>query len=259
MHPILIDLGFFQIPSYGVLVALGVVMGLLALKRRADRRGLDGGLLVDVALWLVIWALAGAKGLLVLVELPRYIDNPAQMLSVLRAGGVFLGGFIAAVIAGSVLFRRHRLAPLATMDVVIPSLALGHAIGRIGCLLAGCCWGSACELPWAVTYTDPLAAANVGTPLHVALHPFPAYSAVFNLGLWVLLEWMYARRPPSGRVFAAYLMVYGSGRFLLEWTRGDASRGFVLSGALSTSQLISLGMIILGGALQLWISKRQRP
>ena len=87
-------------PSYGVMVALGVVLGLLALKRRADRRGLDGALLVDVALWLVIWALVGAKGLLILVELPRYLDDPRPMVSVLRAGGVFLGGFIAAVIAG---------------------------------------------------------------------------------------------------------------------------------------------------------------
>ena len=258
MHPILIDLGFFQIPSYGVLVAFGVVLGLLALKRRADRRGLDGAVVVDVALWLVIWALVGAKGLLILVELPRYLDDPASMVSVLRAGGVFLGGFIAAVIAGAVLFRRHHLAPFATMDVIIPSLALGHAVGRMGCLLAGCCWGGVCKQPWAVTYSDPVAAANVGTPLHVALHPFPAYAALFNLGLWALLEWLYSRRPASGRVFATYLMVYGAGRFLLEWTRGDASRGFVLSGALSTSQLISLGMIILGIVLQLGISKHRK-
>lgn len=259
MHPILFDLGFFQIPSYGVLVALGVVAGLLALKRRADRRGLDGAVLVDVALWLVIWALVGAKGLLILVELPRYLADPASAVGVLRAGGVFLGGFIAAVIAGVVLFRRHHLAPLATMDAVIPSVALGHAVGRVGCLLAGCCWGGACDLPWAVIYTDPVAATNVGTPLHVALHPFPAYAALFNLGLWGLLEWLYARHLEPGRVFATYLMVYGAGRFLLEWTRGDASRGFILSGALSTSQAIALGMMTLGVLLQFVISKQRKP
>ena len=258
MHPILIDLGFFQIPSYGMLVALGVVLGLLALKRRASRRGLDGALLVDVALWLVIWALVGAKGLLIFVELPRYVSDPASVVGVLRAGGVFLGGFIAAVVAGVVLFRRHKLAPLATMDAIIPSVALGHAIGRVGCLLAGCCWGRVCDLPWAITYTDPVAASNVGTPLHIALHPFPAYSALFNLGLWGLLEWLYSRKPTSGRVFAAYLIIYGCGRFILEWTRGDASRGSVLSGALSTSQLISLGLIALGCGLQFWISKHRK-
>ena len=96
MHPILIDFGFFQLPTYGVLVALGVMVGLFTLKLRADRSGMDGARLVDVALWIVIWALLGAKGLLVLVELPRYLGDPGQILGLLRAGGVFLGGFIAA-------------------------------------------------------------------------------------------------------------------------------------------------------------------
>jgi phosphatidylglycerol:prolipoprotein diacylglycerol transferase len=258
MHPTLIDLGFWQVPSYGVMVALGVVAGLLTLKRRADRSGLDGALLVDVALWLVIWALIGAKGLLVLVELPRYLSDPAQLIGLVRAGGVFLGGFAAAVAAAIVLFRRHRLPALPTLDAIIPSVALGQAIGRIGCLLAGCCWGSRCDLPWAITYTDPAAAANVGTPLHVSLHPFPAYEGLLDAVLYLGLELLHRRRPSPGRVFATYLLVYGAGRFLLEWTRGDAARGFVLSGALSTSQLIALAMIALGIALHA-AARRRHP
>lgn len=259
MHPTLVDLGFYQLPSYGVLVALGVVAGLLTLKRRGDRAGLDGAQLVDVGLWLVIWALVGAKGLLVLVELPRYLHDPAELVGLVRAGGVFLGGFLAAIVAAIVLFRRHRLPALATMDAFIPSVALGQAIGRIGCLLAGCCWGSRCNLPWAITYTDPAAAANVGTPLHVALHPYPAYESLLDFGLYLVLELLYSRRPSAGRVFATYLLAYGSGRFLLELTRGDAARGFVLSGALSTSQLIALAMIGLGTALQFVIARRRTP
>ncbi|PWB78117.1 MAG: prolipoprotein diacylglyceryl transferase [Holophagae bacterium] len=259
MHPILIDLGFFQVPSYGVLVATGVLLGLLTLKRRADRAGLDGTRLVDVGLWLVIWALVGAKGLLVLVELPRYLRDPGELIGLVRAGGVFLGGFAAAVVAGVALFRRYRLPVLATMDVFVPSVALGQAIGRVGCLLAGCCWGSRCDLPWAVTYTDPVAAANVGTPLHIPLHPYPAYEALFNFVVFLGLELLYRRRPAPGRVFATYLLVYGGGRFLLEWARGDAARGFVLGGALSTSQLIAVLMVILGAALHLWIARRRQP
>lgn len=259
MHPILIDFGFYQLPSYGVLVALGVVAGLLTLKRRGDRAGLDGAQLVDVALWLVIWALVGAKGLLVLVELPRYLHDPAELIGLVRAGGVFLGGFLAAVVAGIILFRRYRLPALATMDVIVPSVALGQAIGRLGCLMAGCCWGSRCDLPWAITYTDPVAAANVGTPLHVPLHPYPAYESLVDFVLYVVLELLYRRRPSAGRVFATYLLAYGGSRFLLEWTRGDAARGFVLSGALSTSQLIALAMIGLGTALHLVIARRRTP
>lgn len=259
MHPILIDLGFFQIPTYGVMVATGVVAGLLTLKWRGDRAGLDGSLLVDVGLWLVIWALVGAKGLLVLVELPRYLHHPAELVGLVRAGGVFLGGFVAAVVAGVILFRRHRLPPLTTMDAMVPSVALGQAIGRIGCLMAGCCWGGHCDLPWAITYTDPAAAANVGTPLGVPLHPYPAYESLFDFALFIGLEVLFRRRPAPGRVFATYLMAYGGGRFLLEWTRGDAARGFVLSGALSTSQAIGLAMVVLGTALHLWISRRRAP
>jgi phosphatidylglycerol:prolipoprotein diacylglycerol transferase len=258
MHPILIDLGFFQLPTYGVLLALGVVAGLVTLKLRADASGMDGARLVDFALWLVIWALLGAKLLLVIVELPRYLADPAALVGMVRAGGVFLGGFIAAVIAAVVLLRRYRLPALPTFDVIAPSLALGHSIGRIGCLMAGCCWGGHCELPWAITYTDPVAAERLGTPLHVALHPFPVYAALFNFALYLGLAALFKRRHAPGRVFATYLVLYGTGRFLLEWTRGDAVRGFVLGGALSTSQLIALGLAAAGAGFHWWIGRRAR-
>ena len=255
MHPILIDFGFFQLPSYGLLLATAVVVALWTLRLRADRAGLDGAHLVDFALWLVIWALLGAKLLLIVVELPRYLHDPASLFGVVRAGGVFLGGFIAAVIAAIILLRRYKLQPLPSFDVVVPSLALGQAIGRMGCLMAGCCWGGHCDLPWAITYTNPIAAENLGTPLHVPLHPFPIYASVFNLGLYLLLAALYKRHPAPGRVFATYMVLYGIGRMLLEMTRGDAVRGFVFNGMLSTSQLISLGLILTGIGLQVWVSR----
>jgi phosphatidylglycerol:prolipoprotein diacylglycerol transferase len=259
MHPILIDFGFFQLPSYGLLLATAVVVALWTARLRAASSGIDGTRLVDFGLWLVIWALIGAKLLLVLVELPRYLKDPAAILGTIRAGGVFLGGFIAAVVAAVVLLRRYKLPALPTFDVLSPSLALGHAIGRIGCLMAGCCWGASCNLPWAITYTSPVAAENLGTPLHQSLHPFPVYSSIFNFALYGLLAAYYRRRPAAGRVFATYLMFYGAGRFLLEWTRGDAVRGSVFGGALSTSQLISIALIAIGAGLHLWVTRRRVP
>lgn len=259
MHPILIDFGVFALPSYGVMIAIAVLVGLWTLRRRAVFGGLDGVRVVDLAVWVVIWALIGAKVLLVLVEWRRYLANPGDLLGLVRAGGVFLGGFLGGLTAGAVLMRRYALPVLPTIDAIVPSLALGHAIGRIGCLLAGCCWGAHCDLPWAVTYTDPAAAANVGTPLGVPLHPFPVYSSMFNLALWGVLEWLYRRRPPAGRVFATYLAVYGIGRFLLEFTRGDASRGFVFGGLLSTSQLIALAMVAGAGVVLVRARRRSKP
>jgi phosphatidylglycerol:prolipoprotein diacylglycerol transferase len=258
MHPILIDLGFYQLPSYGVLLAVAVLVALWTAKLRADRAGLDSTRVVDFGLWLVIWALLGAKLLLVIVEWKRYVDDPAQLVGLVRAGGVFLGGFVAAVVAAIVMLRRYQLPALQTFDVLAPSVALGQAVGRLGCLLAGCCWGRECDLPWAITYTDPAAAANVGTPLHIPLHPFPAYAAAANFTVYAVLAWLAARRLAPGRVFASYLVLYGSGRFLLEFTRGDEARGLYFDGLVSTSQLISAALIVIGAAMHWWIGRRER-
>ncbi len=259
MHPILIDLGFWQIPSYGVLLAIGVIVGLWRARVRAEKTGLNGDKIVDLGLWLVIWALLGSKLLLVVVELPRYLKAPGELLMLFRAGGVFLGGFIAGIIAAIVLIRKYDLPALKAFDALTPSVSLGQAIGRLGCLAAGCCWGGHCELPWAITYTDPRAAAALGTPLGVPVHPFPVYAIISNLTIFAILAWMYKQRLKPGRVFAAYLILYGAARFLLEETRGDAVRGFVLGGSLSTSQLITAIMIAVGIALQIWLSRRTQP
>jgi len=256
MHPILVDLGFYALPAYGFLLATAVLTALWTTKLRAEKTGMDAARIVDFGLWLVIWALLGAKILLVVDEWRRYLGDPAQLLGLARAGGVFLGGFLAAIVAAVVMLRRYKLQALPTFDVLAPSLALGQAIGRIGCLLAGCCWGHECDLPWAITYTDPSAAANVGTPLHVAVHPFPAYAATFNFSVFLVLSWLYRKNLAPGRVFASYLILYGIGRTLLEFTRGDDVRGLYFGGLISTSQLISAALIATGIAVHWWISRR---
>jgi len=258
MHPILIDLGFYALPSYGLLLAIAVLAALWSTKIRAESAGMDATRIVDFGLWLVIWALLGAKLLLVVVEWKRYLGDPSQLLGLARAGGVFLGGFLAAIIAAAVMLRRYKLDPLPTFDTLAPSLALGQTIGRVGCLLAGCCWGRECDLPWAITYTDPAAAANVGTPLHLAVHPFPVYAAIFNLSVFLLLSRLYKMRLAPGRVFASYLILYGFGRFVLEFTRGDEARGVYFDGLISTSQLISIALVTIGLGMHWWIGRRER-
>ncbi len=248
---------FTPCPPTAFLLATAVLLALWSARVRADGAGMDGTRVVDFGLWLVIWALLGAKILLVVVEWRRYLGDPSQLLGLARAGGVFLGGFIAAVIAAAVMLRRYNLKALPTFDVLAPSLALGQTIGRLGCLMAGCCWGRECDLPWAITYTDPAAAANVGTPLHIALHPFPAYEAAFNFTVFLILSKLYRKSFAPGRVFATYLVLYGIGRTLLEFTRGDDVRGLYFAGLVSTSQLISSALVIIGIAMHWWIGRRR--
>ncbi|MEP0774928.1 MAG: prolipoprotein diacylglyceryl transferase [Acidobacteriota bacterium] len=250
MHPILVELGPLELPTYGVMLLVGIALGLWTARRRARRVGLDGDRVVDLGLWLILGGLAGAKLLLVITE-PSYLTSLRGLWSLLRAGGVFYGGLIGALVAAVILLRRHRLPVLPVTDVLAPSVALGHFFGRLGCFFAGCCYGSHCERPWAVVFTDPQAAEISGTPLGVPLHPVQLYEAAFNLANFFILSWVFARRPrgADGIVLGTYLITYGAARFILEYFRGDADRGFVLWQALSTSQAIAAVAVLAGLAL----------
>jgi phosphatidylglycerol:prolipoprotein diacylglycerol transferase len=154
--------------------------------------------------------------------------------------------------------RKHRLPLWQTCDVFAPGIALGHAVGRLGCLAAGCCYGKPTTVPWAVTFTNPLAATNVGTPLNVPLHPTQIYeSAAEALILVVLLATEKKGRAYPGRTFWLYMLMYAVSRFIIEFYRGD-ERGLVL-GQLSTSQFISTVLVPLSVVMLVWLSRRPQP
>lgn len=258
MHPILLELGPLQVPSYGVLLLIGIALGLYLAGRRAARVGLPGDKVVDLGLWIVLGGLGGAKILLVLTE-PSYLTSLDGLWALARAGGVFYGGLIGALVAAAILLTRHHLPFFAVADVLAPSVALGHAFGRLGCFAAGCCYGNVCHRPWAVVFSDPQAAAISGTPLGIPLHPVQLYEAAFNLVNYTLLAWVFRRRPAGahGLVMGVYLVTYGAARFVLERFRGDADRGFLLGGMLSTSQAIAAIAVPIGVGLAIWASRRR--
>lgn len=257
MLPVLIDLGFLRIPTYGVLLVTGIALGLWLAGRRASAAGLPGERVADLGFWVVAWGLIGAKALLVVTE-PSYLTSLANFWWLLRSGGVFYGGFLGAATATFVLLRRYELRFFPVADALVPSLALGHFFGRLGCFASGCCYGSACARPWAVTFHHPLAHEISGTPLGVPLHPTQLYEAAFNLANWLFLAALYRRRPRAGAVFAAYLIAYGAARFVIELFRGDPERGFVLGGALSTSQAIAAAMVVVGAAILVVTALKKR-
>jgi phosphatidylglycerol:prolipoprotein diacylglycerol transferase len=169
-----------------------------------------------------------------------------------RAGGVFYGGLIGAVLGTAILLRKRGIPFFTFADSAAPSIALGQFLGRVGCLLAGCCWGRHCELPWAITFSDPKANENVGVPLGIPLHPTQIYEAVGTLVLCLLLL-VFERRRYSGETFVRYLFGYAILRFTIEIFRGDP-RGSVF-GVMSTSQFIALCLVATAAAI--WALRRK--
>lgn len=242
MHPRLLEIGPFSVYTYGVLLAAAYLAGLWFAARRARARGLDGDRVTDLGIYVIASAFVGAKLLLIVVEFDHFRRDPSEIWTVLRSGGVFYGGLLLAVGVAFWQIRRHRLPVWTTCDAFAPGIALGQAVGRIGCLMAGCCYGAPTDLPWGVTFTDPLAASNTGAPLDVSLHPTQLYesgAALAILGLLLLAE----RRGPSppGRTFWTYLLLYPVARLGIELFRGDP-RGTVFA-ILSTSQFVSLLLV----------------
>src|SRR5918993_4526489 len=258
MHPVLFDFGSFTIYSYGVLLAAAYLLGLQFALMRARARGLDAQRVMDLGIWIIISALVGAKLLLLVVDFRQFTSNPRDLLGLARSGGVFYGGLIAAVVVALFYLRRHKMPLWTTTDVFAPGIALGHIVGRLGCLLAGCCFGKPSSAQWAITFSDPAAMANVGTPLGVPLHPTQLYEAGAELLILLFLLW-WERRGNAfpGRTFWSYMLLYGVSRFVIEFYRGD-SRGVVFD-AISTSQFVSIVLVPLSIVMLFLLSRRLDP
>ena len=169
MCPRLFTIGSFSVPTYGLLVALGFLVGLMIVARLSRRVGLDPDTMTNLGIYVALAAIVGAKVFMILSNLGYYIESPGRIfsLSSLQAGGVFYGGLLAALGVAVWYSRRASLAPLQTADVLAPAVAIGHSIGRLGCFAAGCCWGKETDLPWGVVFTNPIAHDFVGVPLNV--------------------------------------------------------------------------------------------
>jgi phosphatidylglycerol:prolipoprotein diacylglycerol transferase len=257
MHPILFELGPATIYTYGVLLAAAYLLGLKLAMVRAQRRGLDQARVLDLGIYIIISALVGAKLLLVVTDFRTFVNDPSELISLARSGGVFYGGLILAVGVALWYIRKIGLPLWTTCDVFAPGIALGHVVGRFGCFFAGCCWGKPTDVPWAITFTNPYAAANVGTPLNVPLHPTQLYEAGAEaLILAILLATEKRGRPFPGRTFWLYMLLYAISRFVIEFYRNDP-RGAVLM--FSTSQFISVLLAPLAIVMLVMLGRREAP
>ncbi|MDF1525268.1 MAG: prolipoprotein diacylglyceryl transferase [bacterium] len=239
MYPELIHLGPLTIHTYGALYALGILTAV-ALSEYLYRR--DGGkpeTIMDLALPVVIGTLMGARALFIIVEHKYYLQNPAEIIMVWKGGLVFYGGLMGGALAFIITARVKKLDLWHLADTVAPGVALGHALGRLGCFFAGSCYGRPTDVPWAVIYSDPnsLARDIIGVPVH----PTQLYSAAFLIFLSVILIFIGIRSTFKGQVIATYGILYGTFRFFIEFLRGDPRGTVALADVtLFTSQAVSL-------------------
>jgi phosphatidylglycerol:prolipoprotein diacylglycerol transferase len=260
MHPILFEIGGFPIYTYGLLLAAGYLLGLQFALVRGRKRGLNGDRIMDLGIWIIISALVGAKLMLIVVERDKFGWTWPDLLNLFRSAGVFYGGLIAAVAVALWYLRRHRMPTWTVTDVFAPGIALGHVIGRLGCLFAGCCFGTPTSVPWAITFRNPIA-AQAGAPLGIPLHPTQLYEAGAELLILALLLLTEKRgRYFPGRTFWSYMLMYGVSRFIIEFYRGDV-RGVVsfLSMTFSTSQFVSLLIVPLSVVMLVVLGRRFQP
>jgi phosphatidylglycerol:prolipoprotein diacylglycerol transferase len=254
MHPKLITIGDFFIPTYGVLVAAAFLAALWLAARLARRSGLNPDQVTNLGAYCALSGLIGAKLLMIVLDFDYYRRNPGEIfsLSTLQAGGVFYGGLVIALLVTWLYMRRQGLPVARTADVFAPGLALGHAIGRIGCFAAGCCWGIECNRPWAVTFKDPEAHRLVGVPLNIPLHPTQLYEAAAEFLIFGVVYYRFVKPHREGTIIGLYLILYSVARFLVEFFRYH-EQAYPWGGPLSATQWISVALLAAG----IWLTMRK--
>jgi phosphatidylglycerol:prolipoprotein diacylglycerol transferase len=250
VHEIAFRIGSLTVHWYGILVAAGFMAGYWTAQRRGVRDGLSPEAVADVVFWLFLGGLVGARTLYVISYWrEEFAGQPLSHIFTTRSGFVFYGGLIGATIFGIVFARWKKLQVWKLADALAPSVALGHALGRLGCFMTGCCHGRACDLPWAVHFPVEHATGGIG------VHPTQLYESALNFALYGALAWLYRRKTFDGQIFAIYLMAYAPVRALVEHFRGDyAPEKF--TGALSPGQVVSVGIFAAGLASFVWFKSR---
>jgi phosphatidylglycerol:prolipoprotein diacylglycerol transferase len=255
MYPILFKIGPLTIHTYGVILAIAFLTGISLAVRQAKVEGEDPEKIFDLCFYIVLAAILGSRLLFVLINYRFYLENPLNILKLWKGGLVFYGGLLGALAVGSWYIKRHQLPLWKLADILAPSIAVGQAIGRLGCFAAGCCYGKETDVAWAVTFADPYCLAPTG----ISRHPTQLYSSGTALLIFFLLLIVYRFHRFRGQVFWSYVALYSVGRFILEYFRTD-ERGVIslLGQTLSTSQFISGIAFVAAIAMLLFLRKRTR-
>lgn len=246
MHPILFKFHFITIYTYGFMVAVAFLICARLLSARFKETGLDENLAFDLAVYILIFGIIGARLLHVLLNAGYYFGDVKEIFMLQRGGLAIQGGFISAFLAAIVFIKKHRLDAAKICDIIIPYAALGESIGRLGCYFNGCCYGRPTDFWTAVTF--PCVAERV--------HPTQLYSAFFLLMIFVILKIKEKKKNFDWQIVSLYLILYPVMRASIDFLRGDLEPIFL---GLTTSQLISIGLFLSGLILYFVKSRRHKP
>lgn len=249
----LFSIGPFTVHGYGLMMAIAILTAYYMVEYRAKRKGMDYEKVFPLAVWAVAGGLLGAKLLYLFTRLPDMMADPSLILHSLKDGFVVYGSIIGGIIAAWIYCRRSKLNFLQMFDLIVPSVALAQGIGRIGCLLAGCCYG----MP--VSVKNPIGIVfhtSAYAPNDIPLLPTQIISSLLNFIHFGILMLLSKRLRTNGQLAGCYLALYSMGRFVLEFFRGDLIRGNV--GSLSTSQFISIFMFLAGLFMILALPRLQK-
>lgn len=276
MFPDLFKVPFtnFTLNSYGLLLAIAFITGLFVMSRLAKRDGLPQERVYDLGLWVLASSLIGSKLLMIITEWDVYYrDHPGQIFSLdfFRSGGVFYGGFVGALIASVIAMRIYKLPWWRTADAFAPGIAIGQAIGRLGCYSAGCCWGEPTTSAIGVQFKErgheitgvPTIVAHLTDPAQrevwanklggllapLKLHPVQLYETGATFVIFLVLLAVTGRRRFHGQVMLVYALLYAITRFTIEFWRDDP-RGEIFN--LSTSQFIAVLLFIASLIAYIW-------
>ncbi|UCD55032.1 MAG: prolipoprotein diacylglyceryl transferase [Candidatus Omnitrophota bacterium] len=233
MHPILFEIGPVTVRTYGVLVACAFFIGFSLLYEEARKQNFYPDKILDLELLILIFGIIGARALHVLVNFDFYRENLPDIFFIWKGGLAFYGGLISAILASTVFILKKKLPFWKTADFVIPYIALGQSIGRIGCFLNGCCFGKPAPFSGHTIYR----------------YPAQLYASLALLCIFVILRLIQKKPLFTGFVFTAYLILYATQRFFIDFLRGDTSR-YALN--LTVSQIISIVLFAMGIGFIIW-------
>ena len=250
MHPELFRIGPFAVHSYGVMLAISFILGIFVAVRKGEQRGIKGEEIINLSFIIIISSIIGARLFYVLFHLGEFKGRwiytfwPVQEDGSVGLGGlILLGGFILAFLSSVIYVIHKKLNFWKLADSLAPGLAIGIFITRIGCFLNGCCFGKACDLPWAVVFPSNSPAGSVMG--NISIHPTQLYSALYGLIIFIVLILLERWKLFDGLLIGVFLILYGISRFIVDFFRYYESQMFVVGG-LEFNQLVSLLMFVVG-------------